>query len=66
MKTIKFFNMFVEKIDNDIISRSAISNEFTIDLPEDFDLDYAFDMLSEKIGQTIDAFSYEVLTTISV
>lgn len=62
MKTVRFYDMMIENIGDDIVTRSSLSNDLILNLPEDFDLDYAFDILIEKTGHQIDGFSYEVLT----
>lgn len=59
MKTVRFYELMVDILENDVFTTEQISSEFTIELPEDFDLDYAFDMLSGKVGQDVCSFRYE-------
>jgi len=59
MKTVRFYDLMVDILENGTFTTEQISSEFTIQLPEDFDLDYAFDMLSGKAGQDVCSFRYE-------
>ena len=61
MKTIRFYDLMVDILENDVFTTEQIASEFTISLPEDFDLDYAFDMLSGKTGQDVCSFRYEYI-----
>jgi hypothetical protein len=59
MKTVRFYDLMVDILENGEYTTSQIANGFTIQLPEDFDLNYAFDMLSQKAGQDVCSFRYE-------
>lgn len=59
MKTVRFYNLFAERMENDVFTSHQMANELMIELPEDFDLDNAFEILTEKTGQDICSFSYE-------
>jgi hypothetical protein len=59
MKTIRFYDMMIDCIENGVETSKQISHEFNLDLPVDFDLDNAFDMLNEKTGYDIYSFKYE-------
>ena len=48
MKTVRFYDLMVDILENDVFTTQQIASEFTISLPEDFDLDYAFDMPTSK------------------
>jgi hypothetical protein len=62
MKTIRFYDMMIDCIENGVETSKQISHEFNLDLPVDFDLDNAFDMLNEKTGCDIYSFKYEEIT----
>ena len=64
MKTIRFYNLMVDVLENGEYTTHQIANEFSLDLPEEFDLNYAFDMLSEKTGQDVCSFRYENVNSI--
>jgi hypothetical protein len=57
VKTIRFYDMMMDCIENGIETTKAISAEFTVELPEDFDLNDSFSMLEEKTGYK-DIFSF--------
>lgn len=58
MQVVRFYDLMVDILENGEYTTSQIASEFTIELPEDFDLNYAFDILSEKTGQDVCSFSY--------
>ena len=62
MKTVRFYDLMVDILENGTFTTEQISSEFTIELPEDFDLNYAFDMLSGKAGQDVCSFRYEYIS----
>lgn len=59
MKTVRFYNLMVDILEDGEYTTSQIISEFTIELPEDFDLNDAFDILSEKTGQDVCSFRYD-------
>jgi|SanBayMetagenome_1026888.scaffolds.fasta_scaffold01871_4 hypothetical protein len=63
MKTVRFYNMMIDCVENGINTVRELGAEFRVDLPEDFDLNDAFGILTEKTGyEEIFSFRYEVLT----
>jgi hypothetical protein len=63
MKTVRFYNMMIDCVENGINTVRELGAEFRVDLPEDFDLNDAFGILTEKTGYAeIFSFRYEVLT----
>lgn len=58
MKTVRFYDLMIDILENGEYTTSQIANEFTIELPEDFDLNYAFDLLSEKTNKEVCSFRY--------
>lgn len=61
MKTVRFYDLVVDIFENNEFTTAQISNEFSIELAEDFDLDHAFDILSGKVGQDVCSFRYEII-----
>ena len=59
MQTVRFFEMMIDTIENGVEISKAISDEFNIQLPEDFDLNDSFPMLCEKTGYDVCSFRYE-------
>lgn len=59
MKTVRFYDLMADVLENGEYTTRQLSDEFSVDLPEDFDLDFAFDILSEKTGQDVCSFSYQ-------
>lgn len=62
MKTIRFYEMTADFMENDVYSTKELTHEFRLELPEDFDLDDAFGILSEKTGCDVCSFRYENVT----
>ena len=59
MKTVRFYDLMVDCVENGIETTRALTHEFRLDLPEDFDMCDAFPMLCEKTGYDIWSFRYE-------
>lgn len=57
MRTVVFYDMILDCVENGIETTKTIFAEFPIDLPEDFDLNDSFHMLEEKTGYK-DIFSF--------
>ena len=61
MKTVRFYDLMVDVMENGEFTVAQISSEFTVEMQEDFDLNTAFDILSGKSGQQVCSFRYEYI-----
>ena len=59
MKTVRFYDLMVDCVENGVNTTRQISDELRLELPEDFDLNDSFDMLNEKTGLDVYSFRYE-------
>jgi len=60
MKTVRFYDMVVDCIEDGIETTKVIQEELKLELPEDFDLDDSFGILEDKTGyKDIFSFRYE-------
>jgi len=59
MKTVRFYDLMVDCVENGVNTTRQISDELRLELPEDFDLNESFDMLNEKTGLDVYSFRYE-------
>lgn len=59
MKTVRFYDLMVDCVENGVNTTRKISDELRLELPEDFDLNDSFDMLNEKTGLDVYSFRYE-------
>jgi hypothetical protein len=60
MKTVRFYDMVIDCIENGVETTRVIQEELRLELPEDFDLDDSFSMLEDKTGhRDIFSFRYE-------
>lgn len=61
MKTVRFYDMIMDTVENGVETSRQLDVEFRLDLPEDFDLNDAFPMLCEKTGHDVCSFRYEFI-----
>ena len=59
MKTIRCYDLIVDILENDIYTTRQISDEFSVSIGEDFDLNNIFDLLVAKSGLDVCSFRYE-------
>lgn len=59
MKTIRCYDLMVDILENDIYTTRQISDEFSVSISEDFDLNNVFDLLVAQSGLDISSFRYE-------
>jgi hypothetical protein len=59
MKTVRFYDMVIDCIENGVETTRQLENELRLELPQDFDLNEAFDMLNQQTGCDVFSFRYE-------
>lgn len=62
MKTIRFYDMVIDCFENGVETTRQLENELRLQLPQDFDLNEAFDMLNQETGCDVCSFKYENVT----
>ena len=61
MRVVRFYDMMADHLENGEYITRQLASDLSLELSEDFDLDYAFDLLSAKLGEDVCSFRYEYM-----
>ena len=61
MKTVRFYDLMADCVENGENTTRQLANEFSLNLPEDFDISDVFPVLCEKTGEEVYSFRYEFI-----